>query len=110
MDANVRTAALSAWDRAHTVARLVDGLRALLADAGKATPPDLDETTPLIGPGAVLSSLELVSLIVEMEQTVEDECGLAITIADERAMSRQRSPFRTIGTLAEYVLELVPRR
>ena len=89
------------------VARLVEGLRALLADQGKGAPPNLDETTPLIGPGAVVSSLELVSLIVEMEQIVEDDCGLAITIADERAMSRRRSPFRTIGTLADYVLELV---
>ena len=32
------------------VARLVEGLRALLADQGKGAPPNLDETTPLIGP------------------------------------------------------------
>jgi acyl carrier protein len=107
MDAEARTAVFPAWDRTHVVARLVESLRAILADEGKAPPPGLDETTALIGPGAVLCSLELVSLIVEMEQAVEDEYGLAVTIADERAMSRQRSPFRTIGTLADYVLELV---
>jgi acyl carrier protein len=38
-----------------------------------------------------------------IEQNIEDEFDVSITIADEKAMSQKRSPFRTIGTLADYI-------
>ncbi len=60
---------------------------------------------PLYGEGAPLDSVALVSLLVAVEQRIEDELGVLITLADEKAMSRSRSPFRTIATLAEYVTE-----
>ena len=39
------------------------------------------------GPESSLDSLGLVTLIVEIEQNIEDEFGVEITIADEQAMS-----------------------
>ena len=33
--------------------------------------------------------------------------GSGITIADEKAMSQERSPFRTIGTLVDYIDMLI---
>lgn len=63
--------------------------------------------TTLFGKGGQLDSLGLVSFIVEVEQQVEEELGVSITLADERAMSRQRSPFLTIQSLADYVSFLV---
>ena len=68
------------------------------------------EATPeavLFGKGATLDSLGLVSLLVAVEQQVTDTCGRDITLASERAMSRERSPFRTVASLCEYVLELL---
>ena len=62
-------------------------------------------TTPLFGHQSYLDSLGLVSLIVGVEQGVADEFGSEITLADDRAMSRSASPFRTIDTLVEYVVE-----
>ena len=44
-----------------------------------------------------------LNLIVVIEQNIEDEFDVSITIADERAMSQKHSPFRTIGTLADYI-------
>jgi D-alanine--poly(phosphoribitol) ligase subunit 2 len=44
---------------------------------------------------------------VEVEQRINDAVGTEILIADDRAMSQTRSPFRTIGTLAEYVVTLL---
>jgi len=63
--------------------------------------------TPLIGPAAALDSLGLVTLIVTIEGRVTDELGRSITLASERAMSRTQSPFRTLGTLASYIDELL---
>ena len=59
--------------------------------------------TVLMGSDGKLDSLALVNLIVVIEQNIEDKFDVSITIADERAMSQKRSPFRTIGTLADYI-------
>ena len=58
---------------------------------------------PLFGGDGVLNSLMLVTLIVGVEQAVEDELDAVLTLADEKAMSQKSSPFRTIKSLAEYV-------
>ena len=63
----------------------------------------IDETV-LYGPNGFFDSLGLVNLIVATEQKIEEELGIIITLADERAMSQKNSPFRTIGTLADYIL------
>lgn len=59
--------------------------------------------TVLFGESGKLDSLGLVNLIVSTEQKIEEEFGVVITLADERAMSQKNSPFRTIGTLADYI-------
>ena len=59
--------------------------------------------TVLFGKDGKLDSLGLVTFLVTIEQNIEDEFDVSITIADERAMSQKRSPFRTIGTLADYI-------
>jgi len=59
--------------------------------------------TVLMGSDGKLDSLALVNLIVVIEQNIEDKFDVSITIADERAMSQKRSPFRTIGTLTDYI-------
>ena len=59
--------------------------------------------TRLFGEGGGLDSISLVTLIVAVEQAVEDEFEVCITLADEKAMSQRNSPFRSIAALAEYV-------
>jgi acyl carrier protein len=61
----------------------------------------------LYGKSGKLDSLGLVNLIVLIERKVEEEYGVPIMIADERAMSQERSPFRTIGRLVEYISMLL---
>jgi acyl carrier protein len=68
-------------------------------------PAALNEATRLFG--GALDSVGLVSLIVELEQQIADRDEASITIADDRAMSQKRSPFRTIGSLADYVQGLM---
>ena len=59
--------------------------------------------TELFGSDSKLDSLGLVNLVVAVEQNIEDEFDVTITLADERAMSQQTSPFRTVGTLTDYI-------
>ena len=60
-------------------------------------------STILSGSDDKLDSLGLVNLIVAIEQNIEDEFEVSITIADERAMSQKNSPFKTVGSLADYI-------
>lgn len=64
-------------------------------------------TAILFGKTGKLDSLGLVNLILAVEEQIEQDFGVAITIADERAMSQKHSPFRTIGALQEYIGELL---
>lgn len=62
---------------------------------------------PLYGEEGALDSLGVVNLIVAVEEAIEDEHNVTITLADERAMSQKRSPFRSIETLVDYIAILV---
>ena len=63
--------------------------------------------TRLLGSQSVLDSMHLVSLIITIEREVEDAFGVALTLADERALSMKESPFRSIQSLADYIGILV---
>lgn len=65
------------------------------------------EQTKLFGADAKLDSLALVSLIVLIEENVENELGISVILADEKAMSRRTSPFSRISYLIDYILEIV---
>ena len=60
--------------------------------------------SPLFGEGG-LDSLGLVRFIVIVEERIQDQTGIELTLASDKAMSRRSSPFRTLGTLAEYIDE-----
>ena len=66
--------------------------------------------TALFGSGGRLDSLGLVSLIVAIEQAVEDQLAVTVVLADEKAMSQRSSPFQTVGALAGYVRARVEER
>jgi len=59
--------------------------------------------TVIVGPSAALDSIAVVSLIVDIEQRLETDHNVAITLASERAMSQRSSPFRTCSVLADHV-------
>jgi D-alanine--poly(phosphoribitol) ligase subunit 2 len=65
------------------------------------------EETRLLGSESVLDSIQLVTLIVTIEREIEDAFGVALTLADERALSMKASPFRSIQSLADYIGILV---
>lgn len=89
------------------IMRLTDIISELSKQKQVEMPAVLDESTRLIGKKAVLDSLGLVNLIISVEQEINDTKGFSITIADDRAMAMEKSPFRSVGTLADYICLLI---
>ena len=93
--------------REELIASMVERLQQALREESPDHTLDVTADSPLIGPQAVLSSLALVSYIVDVETMVVETWEAEIILVNESALSRKNSPFRTVSTLADYVLELV---
>lgn len=65
------------------------------------------ESTPLFGGEDGIDSLSLVRLVADIEREAEARFGVQVVLADERAMSRRNSPFRTVATLGELLQERI---
>ncbi|MYM25451.1 hypothetical protein GTP46_22735 [Duganella sp. FT135W] len=59
--------------------------------------------TRLFGADAVLDSLSLVSVIVDVEGAVSEQAGRDISLTDDRAMSQAVSPFTDVNSLTAYI-------
>ncbi len=92
-------------DQKSVEALVIERLTDVLDQVGKKT-ENLDASTRLVGGKAVLDSLNLVTLIADLEQDLEERFGMVVTIADERAMSREKSPFRSVESLSAYICEI----
>ena len=66
-----------------------------------------DLNTILMGSESEIDSLGLVSLIVEIEEAINEEFDVSLTLADEKAMSQRISPFKTLDTLSNYIISLL---
>ena len=62
------------------------------------------------GEAGKLDSLGLVNFIVAVEKKIEDDFGILITLADDKAMSKTNSPFRTVGKLVNYISVLLEEK
>ena len=78
-------------------------LKEALDEKSKEMPADLGDETALFGSGALLDSLGLVTMVMDIENRLEDEHQTTVVLASDRAMSRRQSPFRTVGALVEYI-------
>jgi acyl carrier protein len=85
---------------------VVAGVQEVLAQRATDIPVITPETR-LVGRSAVLDSLGLVTLIVDLEQRIETDFGVSLSLANERAMSQAKSPFRSVESLTEYICELI---
>jgi acyl carrier protein len=73
-------------------------------DQNGGDPATVNEETVIVGPGAVIDSIGVVSLIVDIEQRLEMDYQVSVTLANDRAMSQRNSPFRTPTVLADHIL------
>lgn len=94
-------------DRQRLIKMMTELLQATLDDQSEhgdkvvATP-----SLPLVGENAAITSIRLVSFIADLETLLASDHGLNLTLVSEQALSRSKSPFRSVEALAEYILEL----
>ena len=94
-------------ERSVALGIVIASIQEVFAQNGDAAPEGLNEETVLVGTDAVLDSLGVVSLIVEVEQRVESEHGASVTLANDKAMSQRNSPFRTVAVLTDHLVAMV---
>ena len=63
---------------------------------------ELTKDTPLIGSARILDSMGLVNIIVDIETAFLDE-DVNINLTSESAMSGRISPFRSVGSLCNFI-------
>ena len=61
----------------------------------------------LFGPDGVLDSVGLLSLVVLLEERVQEATGKPIRLVSASALSAKHSPFRTAESLTDYVAGLL---
>jgi len=93
-------------DRATLVGNMTELLLAAVDAQGEQHEMEILSDSALVGGDAVLSSLALVTYILDVEAFLDSDHGQPVTLVNEQALSRSQSPFRTVETLADYVLEL----
>ncbi len=63
--------------------------------------------TRLFGSDAVLDSLALVSVIIDVEAAISDASGRELSLTDDRAMSQAVLPFSDVNKLTAYILMIL---
>lgn len=94
-------------DRSELIERIEQIVRDYRSELDGVSLSEINEYTRLFGREGVLDSLGLVNVVLEVEQMIGDKSGSPISLMDDRAMSQSRSPFRTVGSLADYILQLL---
>lgn len=75
--------------------------------------PDADavgQQTRLIGSGALLDSVGLVSLLINLEQRLDNAVDLASSFMTSANLAEEEHPFRTVGSLTEHIQQLLADR
>ena len=75
----------------------------MLAEVAELDRSEVSVETALIGPDAVIDSHGLIELLIEIEDYAESELGFDFDWSSESTFSRNRSAFRRVGTLVEYL-------
>lgn len=86
---------------------VLDTFKQVINDTDKSIEVEPDGTTALMGPNSPFDSIDLVTFIVALEQTLEDDWNVSIILADDRAMSQTVSPFKSIGSISDYIEMLI---
>lgn len=81
---------------------IVAAVNELNEDWGYSVLSDASRKTVLFGAESPIDSMGLVALIATVEQNLKDAFGVDLVLADDRAFSKNRSPFRNVGALESY--------
>jgi acyl carrier protein len=85
---------------------VVDSLKVVRPDADTAFGAD----THLVGPQAVLDSVGLVTLLVAVEESLDNAVDLSASFLAPDDSENRADPFSTVGSLADHITELLAGR
>ena len=83
---------------------LKEGIDDTTEESKKLNIADASSKTRLFGGDGLLDSLGVVILLTDLEDKLDEEFDVAVSLASDSTMSRTRSPFRTVKSLAEYMV------
>lgn len=91
------------------------GVEEIIMNSLKTINEELDEEekveigpeSGLFGVGCPLDSLSLVSLIVDVEEEINARVKEPVALMDDMAVMREPSPFGSVKSLKEYIMELL---
>ena len=86
---------------------LQDGIDTSMSQEKKQIIFEANEKTRLFGGEGLLDSLGVVILLSDLEDLIDEKLEVIVSLANDSTMSKFRSPFRTVGTLAEFVVKVV---
>lgn len=67
--------------------------------------------TPLLAKaGGTLDSLGLVNFVLTTEEFIDEDFGIMVNLADQKAISHEPSPYTNIAALADYVVSLLEEK
>ena len=72
---------------------------------------DINDTptadSEIFGGQSVLDSTALVSMILDLEERLEEELGMTVSLMDEKAVSQENSPFQSVATMVAFIKTIV---
>ena len=95
-------------DSAEIESLVIESVQLLAKDFEIDGLAEVNSDSLLYGEGGPLDSMALVNLIADVEDAVAEKAGAAITLADEKALSAKRSPFRSVRDLSDAIIERLP--
>lgn len=98
-------------DEDKSIKMIIESLNDLIdedtEDEIKVTILNANSDTRLFGTNGILDSMDVVILLSDLEERLDEEYDVAISLASDSIMSKARSPFRTVKSLSKYVLDAV---
>lgn len=93
------------------VTQITESLLRAVDEVNQGLPPNKkvprEPNAVLFGTKAEVDSLVLINLVILAERNIESDFGRTISLADERALLEEKSPFRSISSMATYVAKLL---
>lgn len=83
------------------VSAAIDEVNEMAEDGGEIAN---DDSLPLLG-GETVDSLTFINLISAIEDKIQDDHGLTVTLIEDDLLDGSESVFATVGSLKAYVAE-----
>lgn len=95
-------------DRQAIETLVLDSVKMLAEDFDLESLKQPKPESQLYGENGALDSMGLVNLLADIEDALAAQYDVSIALADEKAMSAKNSPYRSVTSLADAVMERLP--